>query len=181
MVFIEMNQTVNISDAGKVHGKICMFPGQLGVAQLNFWDAADEVDRSKGDFDFVLDSFAFEPGYGYQSGRDADAPAQGIDFSRVLMFGLIAGIFGPVCYRLLRSMIPNALPAILRLQFVFTMLVVLAGLEFLIGPSSGPIRFTFVLCSIVVGAVGFAVVWIIEMKKPLPPANDGSTGAPPSA
>jgi hypothetical protein len=63
---------------------------------------------------------------------------------------------------------------------VFALLVVLGGLEFLIDPSSGPIRFTFVLCSIVVGVVGFTVSWIIEMKKPSPPANDGSTGVPPS-
>jgi hypothetical protein len=181
MVFFETEQNVNINDTGQVHGKVCLFPGKAGVAQLNFYTAANDLDRSKADFDFVLDSFAFEPGYGYQSGLVADAPTQGIDFSRALMFGLIAGIFGPLCYRLLKSRNPNASPGFLRLRVVFAMLVVLGGLEFLIDPSSGPIRFAFVLCSIVAGVIGLAVSWIIEMKKPLPAAKDGSTGAPPSA
>ncbi|HBI46326.1 MAG TPA: hypothetical protein DDY78_26265 [Planctomycetales bacterium] len=179
MIFFEIEQTVNISDTGKVHGKICLFPGKVGVAQLNFWAAAADVDRSKVDFDFVLDSFVFEPGYGYQSGLAADAPTRGFDFSRLLMFGLIGGIFGPLCYRLLKSRNPNVSPSLLRLRVVFAMLVILGGLEFLIGPSSGPIRFTFVLGSIVVGVIGFAVSWIIEMKKPLPPTKDGSTDVLP--
>ncbi len=181
MVLIAVEQTVNINDTGKVSGQICMFPGKAGVAQLNFYTTTDDLDRSKADFDSVLDSFAFEPGYDYRSGLAADAPAQGIDFSRVLTFGLIAGIFWPLCYRLLRSRQPKASPTLLRLQAVFAMLAVLGGIELLSDTSSGPIRFAFVLCSIVIGVSGLAVSWIIEMNKQMPPANNGSTGAPPSA
>lgn len=180
MVVVETEQTVNLGDAGKVYGKCCLFPGKMGVAQLYFYTTPDDRSGSRAEFDRVLSSFAFEPGYDYESGLAANAPGRGFDSSRMLWFAAAGGLFGPFCYRLLKRINPNSPPGLLRLRTVFAMLILLGAVEFLLDPTGGPFTLTLVLGSIAVGTFGLAVSWIVLGKHPPSPAGEGPTAAPPA-
>jgi hypothetical protein len=165
MVVIKTEQNVKMNGTGKVHGQCCMFPGKVGVAQLFFYADADNVLSSKTDFDSVLDSFAFEPGYGYESGLATYASTRSFNFTQVLIFALIGGFIAPLISRLLKSRNPESPPRLLYLQLVFVMLIVLGGLDFLIAPPHGAIGLTFVLGSIAVGVAGIVVSRMIGVKS----------------
>src|SRR5262249_41386664 len=160
LVFFEMEQTVRLDNIGKVRGKCYVFPGKLGIAQLHFHATPDEMERSKSDFDSVLDSFAFEPGYDYESGLLADVRPRGIDLDRSLVFGLICGLLGALCYRLSKWRNPTLSPRLLRLRFIFIMLIIMSGLELLINPITGPAGSLLVLGSFGVGTAGLAASWM---------------------
>lgn len=178
MVSFETEQMILLNDIGKVYGKCCVFPGKTGVAQLFFYTDTDNRVRSRADFDSVLSSFHFEPGYEYETGLAPERPTRGFDFSRVLRFGLIGGLLGPLCYALLKSRNPNSPPKLLGFRVGSALLIVLGCLEFLIDPISGPASLTFILGSVVVGVLGFAVSWIVEVKK-LPSVERPPDATPP--
>jgi hypothetical protein len=179
IVFFETEQVVNLNGVGKVMGKVCVFPGKAGVAQLNFYATADDWDSSKSDLNSILDSFAFEQAYSYESGLGTASPSPDFDFSRLLMVGLIGGAVAPVLYAWLKSRNPNCPPGLLRLRFVFSFLIVLSVVEFLIHPSHGPVSLAFLLGCAVVGILGLIVTWKHTGEGPSTPAVNGPTSMPP--
>ena len=172
MVFCEVEQNVGLEDAVKVKGRIFLFPGKAGVAQLNFFDAAGEADRSKADVDFVVNSFSFEPEYRYQAGLVPDPPRPGINFDRVQTFALVGGVFGAFCYGVLKRRNPNDSPGLLRLRVIFAVLVVLGVIELLLDTPGGPVSSIFVLGCIAVGVTGSVVLWVRGVKGPSSPARE---------
>jgi hypothetical protein len=179
MVFLEIEQTVNIGGAGKVKTKLCLFPGKGGVFELGCCTSADDWDRTNPDFDSILDSFAFELGYGYESSLGIDSPTPGFDSFRLLMFGLIGGVVGPFLYKLLKSTNPTCPAGLLRLQLVFSFVLVLSVVELLVYPPNGPVRLTFLLGCAVVGILGLIITWTRGRKGPSTPAGDRPPSMPP--
>jgi hypothetical protein len=179
MVFFEIEQTVQLNETGKVYGKCCAFPGKVGIAQLYFYTGAEDRGRSRDAFDSVLDSFVFEPGYDYEAGLGSEAPARHFDFPRVLIFGVIGGLLGPLFYRLLKARSPDSSPKLLGLRVVFALLIVLGGLELLLYPARGMLGLILVFGSILLGVGGLAASYLlkernlhrpIEEELPPPPA-----------
>jgi hypothetical protein len=179
MVFYDIELEININDTGEVRSKMCIFPGKVGTAELNFSTKADDVNIFKGDFDFVLDSFAFEPGYGYQPNPVRDTSAPGFDTSRMWTFAIIGGLLAPIFSRLLRSKNPKSPPGVLRVRVVFALLMAIGGLEFLIYPSHGAIWLAFVVGSVAIGVIGLLVTWLIEMNRASSPAKESGADLPP--
>lgn len=181
MVFIKTEQTVDLNDTGNVKGTICLFPGQAGVAQLAFYTTAEDIGRTKADFDFILDSLSFEPSYGYKARLAANSPQAEFNPDRVLMFALIGGALGMLCYGLLRRKNPNSTPGLLRLQVFFALLIVLSGLELIIHTPSGPISLTLIVGGTIVGVSGLVILWSRGRKESCVSLVKTPTEGPPSA
>lgn len=181
VVWIETEQIVTLGDTGKVEGKICLFPGKAGVAQLEFYTTTDDLEHSKADFDFVVDSFMFEPSYDYQSSQGTDSSKPGINFDRVLMFALISGALGPLIYGLLKRLNPDYPLRLQRLRVLFVLLIVLSGIETVIHPPNGPFTLAFDLGCISVGFLGLVFLWSRNRKGSSNPAEETPTDIPPSS
>jgi hypothetical protein len=168
MVPYETQLNVHLDDIGKVYGKCCLFPGKCGVAELSFLTTADDIARSKADFDLILSSFTFETGYGYEAGLVPEVPNRGFYYSRMVMAALITGLLAPLCHRLLKWRCPNSPPRVLSLRVVFAILIVLGGLEFLIDRAGEPFGLAFAFGAVAVGIMALALSWILEVRKPTP-------------
>ena len=72
----------------KQQGVIVAFPGKDNLIQLNF--ITDQFDKDESDINFIINSFSFSDGYGYQNGITRFF--SNIDWGKV-GGGAIAGIF----------------------------------------------------------------------------------------
>jgi len=180
MVLIEVEQSVSLGDTGKVKGRTCLFPGKAGVAQLNFYATADDFERSKADFDFVLNSVSFEPSFEYQSGLVAAPPTQRFNFDRMLMFALMGAVLGSLIYGKLKRMSPGYPLGLQRVRVACILLLVFAGLECFIDPPNGPFSLAFTLGCITIGFGGLLILWIKSQKGSSLSAGETPTDVPPS-
>jgi hypothetical protein len=60
-----MSVEMNVATVGPVKGLSALCLGRHGIAQFNFYAAKREYDLHLPDFQSMLDSFQWEPGYGY--------------------------------------------------------------------------------------------------------------------
>jgi hypothetical protein len=180
LVIVESEQFVGLGNRGKAKGKTCIFPGKAGVAQLNFATSADDVERSRAEFDFILESFSFEPSYDYQSGLVADVPKPMLNFEQVLVFALIGGFVGPLIYGFLKRVSPDYPPGLQRLRVLFVFLIVMGGLDLIVNPPNGPFRLTFDLVGMSIGFMGLVIMWSNRIKGSSLPAKETQSDAPSS-
>ncbi len=180
MVIVESEQFVVLGNRGKSTGKTCICPGKAGVAQLNFTFSADDVRRYRAEFEFILDSFSFEPSYDYQSGLVADVPKPRINLEQVLEFALIGGFVCPLIYGFLKRVSPDYPPGLQRLRVLFVFLIVMGGLHLSVNPPNEPFRLTFDLVGMSIGFIGLVTMWSNRIKRLSLPVKETQSDAPSS-
>jgi hypothetical protein len=75
-VLFQMIATIPAEITGPVQTTTAVFPGKDGVVELGFSCRREEVDRYQPVVDDLLNSFQYQPGFGYRDDPLAAAPGQ---------------------------------------------------------------------------------------------------------
>jgi len=90
--------TMDVAGVGPVRALLGIFPGQMGLAQLNFYTRQNEYNQYAPLFLSIVDTFRFDVGYSY----DPRGRSQGTIWEKALIGAVVGAVIALIAALLRR-------------------------------------------------------------------------------